>query len=147
MKRPNIYSCVKWRILIVLSFIKTWYRLTWSSGYLFHLRHCYSNVWKIRFMIEFWSDSKRIFETRKTREISHLLRFVLEPVEDEGLVCQFLFLWLMNQLFICFNWSPVSWTNLALSSSWKYIHESNMISIHGRYNCPAISRFGIWILN
>ncbi|KAI8570538.1 hypothetical protein RHMOL_Rhmol01G0042100 [Rhododendron molle] len=40
-----------------------------------------------------------------------------EFVEDEGLLCQFLFLWLMNQLLICFNCKPVSCTNLALSSS------------------------------
>lgn len=46
-----------------------------------------------------------------------LLRLVFGVVEEDGLLCQFLFLWLMNQLLICFNCKPVSCTNLALSSS------------------------------
>lgn len=50
---------------------------------------------------------------------AYLLRLLFVTVEDDGLLCQFLFLWLMNQLLICFSCKPVSCTNLALSSSWK----------------------------
>jgi hypothetical protein len=46
----------------------------------------------------------------------------LTLVEEDGLLCQFLFLWLMNQLLICFSCSPVSWTSRALSSSVGYGH-------------------------
>lgn len=38
----------------------------------------------------------------------YLLRLVFKAAEDEELLCQFLFLWLMNQLFICFSCNPVS---------------------------------------
>lgn len=51
-----------------------------------------------------------------------LLRLLFNTVEVDGLLCQFLFLWLINQLFICFNCKPVSCTNLALSSSVGYGH-------------------------
>lgn len=49
----------------------------------------------------------------------YLLRLLFNAVEVEALLCQFLFLWLINQLLICFNCKPVSCTNLALSSSCK----------------------------
>mgnify|MGYP007105615508 CR=1 FL=1 len=51
--------------------------------------------------------------------LSYLLRLDLRTEDDDGLLCQFLFLWLMNQLLICFNCNPVSWTSLAFSSSWS----------------------------
>ena len=46
----------------------------------------------------------------------HLLCFDLR-VDVWELLCQFLFLWLMNQLLICFSCRPVSSTSFALSSS------------------------------
>lgn len=52
----------------------------------------------------------------------HLLRLLFETDDDEELLCQFLFLWLMNQLFICFNCKPVSCTSFTLSSSVGYGH-------------------------
>lgn len=51
--------------------------------------------------------------------IAHLLRFDLR-VDVWELLCQFLFLWLMNQLLICFSCRPVSSTSFALSSSCIY---------------------------
>lgn len=48
----------------------------------------------------------------------YLFRFDFNVVADWELLCQLRFRWLMNQLLICFNWSPVSSTNFALSSSY-----------------------------
>ena len=57
---------------------------------------------------------------RKRKSCYYRLRLLLESVDDvEELLFQFLFLWLINQLLICFNCKPVSSTSLALSSSYK----------------------------
>ena len=64
-------------------------------------------------------------KSRKRKTISMLwlfyrLRLFLEGVDDvEELLFQFLFLWLINQLLICFSCKPVSWTSFALSSSYN----------------------------
>lgn len=47
----------------------------------------------------------------------YLLRFDFKEVTDWELLCQLRFLWLMNQLLICFSCKPVSSTSFALSSS------------------------------
>lgn len=49
----------------------------------------------------------------------YLLRFDFKAVTDWELLCQLRFLWLMNQLLICFSCNPVSSTSFALSSSCK----------------------------
>ena len=61
---------------------------------------------------------------RKRKSCYYRLRLLLERVDDvEELLFQFLFLWLINQLLICFNCKPVSSTSLALSSSYKKIQK------------------------
>lgn len=67
-----------------------------------------------------WNPQEyNVMKLQHVLQWEYLLRLLFETLEVEGLLCQFLFLWLMNQLFICFNCKPVSWTNLALSSSWE----------------------------
>lgn len=67
-----------------------------------------------------WNPQEyNVMKLQHVLQWEYLLRLLFETLEVEGLLCQFLFLWLMNQLFICFNSKPVSWTNLALSSSWE----------------------------
>lgn len=50
----------------------------------------------------------------------YLFLLLFDVLDEVGLLCQFLFLWLMNQLFICLNCNPVSCTSLALSSSYEH---------------------------
>jgi len=57
----------------------------------------------------------------------YLLRLDFREVTDWELLCQFRFLWLMNQLLICFSCNPVSSTSFALSSSWKKNKISNNV--------------------
>lgn len=73
-------------------------------------------LFKLRSVHSSWQSHK---EPECKVQLIYLLRLLFKTVDVEGLLCQFLFLWLINQLFICFNCKPVSDTNLALSSSWK----------------------------
>lgn len=56
------------------------------------------------------------------RSFSYLLRLDFRDVTDCELLCQLRFLWLMNQLLICFSCNPVSSTSFALSSSCNELH-------------------------
>lgn len=88
----------------------------------FHLHETITAVFTctISFQIKVGAKLKgNLKEPECKVHLIYLLRLLFKTVDVEGLLCQFLFLWLMNQLFICFNCKPVSCTNLALSSSWK----------------------------
>lgn len=103
---------------------------------------CTTTVWSenqvgVHVKVPIWENGRRTYLFR-----------LLFGVDDEGLLCQFLFRWLMNQLLICFSCKPVSCTSLALSSSWQSILYNIKSWVEYGYSSNSISNGEhIWSLS